>query len=195
MRWIVPLLIAIAPASAATAHSWSSDRLSYVFFPAGNDSNMMSGSMDDYHRAERYRSGGLPLLYIRDGSAAYVIRDAAYLRRAEAIMAPQRELGRKQGALGEKQGALGSQQGKLGKEQARLGRMLADSTPRQMGELGRHQGELGRQQSALGVRQAALGEQQAELGRQQARAAEIARPQFQALVADAIRNGAAQRID
>jgi len=197
MRWIVPLFLAIAPAQSAVAHSAdgsNSDRLSYVLFDRdGRDS--MSGSTDDFRRAEAYRSGGSPLLFIRADGAAYVIRDAALLQRAEAIMRPQRELGDRQGELGRQQGALGRQQGALGSEQARLGRLMADSTPRQMGELARQQGELGRRQSVLGAQQGALGQRQGAMGREQARLAELARPQFRALFDEAIQRGLAQRVD
>src|SRR5689334_22114372 len=102
MRWIVPLLLAIAPAqsvSAETVHSSSSDRLSYVLLIGNDDSAMMSGSSDDVRRARAYRAGNAPLLYIREDGAAYVIRDPATLRRAEEIMRPQRELGDRQGDL------------------------------------------------------------------------------------------------
>ena len=191
MRWIVPLLLAIAPVQAL--HAAPANRLSYVLM-TGDGSNMMSGSTDDIRRARALQAGNAPLLYVRQDGVAYVIRDPAILRRAEAIMAPQRELGRRQGALGAEQGELGRKQGALGKEQGRLGALMMDSTPRQMGELGRQQGELGRRQAALGEQQAILGQQQAALGRHQARLAEAARLKLRALLADAIRRGVAQRV-
>lgn len=197
MRWIVPLLLAVAPAQsvgADTVHSVSSDRLSYVLLTGNDGSAMMSGSTDDITRARALRAGNAPLLYVREDGAAYVIRDAAILRRAEEIMRPQRELGNRQGELGKQQGELGRRQGALGKEQGRIGRMMADARVRELGELGRQQGELGRQQAALGNQQAELGRRQAELGRQQARLAELAQPQFRALVDEALRRGAAQRL-
>jgi hypothetical protein len=196
MRWIVPLLIAIAPAAALNAeavHTTSADRLSYVLV-TGNGSSMMSGSSDDYRRAESLRAGNAPLLYVRQDGVAYVIRDPAILARAQAIMAPQQELGRRQGELGKQQGALGRQQGALGAEQGRLGRMMANARLGELGALGRQQGELGRRQAALGTQQAALGQRQAELGRQHARAAELAQPQLRALLADAVQRGLAQRV-
>jgi len=192
MRWIVPLLLAIAPVQAAYADS--ADRLSYVLL-TGDGSNMMSSSSDDIRRARALQAGGAPLLFVRQDGVAYVIRNPAILGRANAIMAPQRELGRRQGALGEQQGELGRKQGALGAEQGRLGALMMNSTPRQMGELGRQQGELGRRQAALGEQQAILGRQQAALGRHQARLAEAAKPKLRALVADAIRRGLAQRVD
>ena len=197
MRWIVPLLLAVAPAqsvSAQAADTGSSDRLSYVFITA-NGSDMMSGSAGDISRARALQGGHGPLLYIRDRGASYVIRDAAMLRRAEEIMRPQRELGARQGELGNQQGELGRRQGALGAQQGRLGAQMADARVRDLGELGRQQGELGKQQAALGRQQAALGERQAELGRQQARAAELAKPQLRALVDEALRSGAAQRVN
>ena len=194
MRWIVPVLIAIAPVQAGPAHAASADRLSYVLYADGSDSSTGSGDADDWRRAKALRAGNAPFLYVRDDGAAYVIRDPATLARAKAIMAPQQELGRQQGALGRQQGALGRQQGALGREQARIGRLMADASAREMGELGRQQGDLGRRQSTLGAQQAALGSQQARLGREQARLAALAEPKFRALVADAIRSGAAQRV-
>ena len=198
MRWIVPLLLAIAPAQAVSAESFThatGDRMSYVLMTGKDGSSMMSGSTDDFRRARSLRAGDAPLLYVRQDGAAYVIRDPAILRRAEAIMKPQQELGRRQGELGRQQGELGRRQGALGREQGRLGRMMADARVRELGELGRQQGELGRQQAALGAQQAALGRRQAALGREQARLAELAKPQFRALVAEAIRRGVAQRVD
>ena len=172
MRWIVPLLLAVAPAQSAVAEA--SDRISYVLFDGSGDRTMMSGSSDDVRLAERYRAGSSPLLYVRDGAAAYVIRDPALLRRVQAIMEPQRQLGERQGALGRQQGELGSRQAALGAEQGRLGALMASSAPRQMNS---------------------LAERQAALGREQARLAALARPQFRALVNEAIQRGLAQRVD
>ena len=193
MRWIVvPLAFALAPAAAL--HAASLDRLSYVLV-TGDGSSTMSGSSEDFERFEALRTGKTPLLFVSDHGAAYVIRDPGLLHRAEAIMRPQQELGHRQGELGRMQGDLGRAQGALGAEQGRLGAQMADTTPRHMGDLGAKQAALGRQQSALGARQADLGRQQAELGRQQARLAEQAKPQFQALVAEAIKRGLAQRVN
>ena len=193
MRWIIPLAVAIAPMQPAFAQS--SDGMSYVFFTGNGSTTTMSGSTDDVRRAERLRAGNAPLLYVREGGTAYVVRDAALLRRAEAIMAPQNELGRRQGVLGKQQGELGRRQGLLGAEQGRLGARMANSTPRQMAELGRQQAELGRQQGALGTQQGELGRRQGELGKEQGRLAKLAQPQFRALVAEAIKRGVAQRVD
>ena len=193
MRWMIPLALAIAPTQSV--HAESGDRLSYVFFADGTGSTMMSGSTDDHRQAQRHVSGKAPMLYVRDGGSAYVIRDPAILAQAREIMRPQQELGKRQGALGEQQGELGRRQSALGSEQGKLGAQMADASARRMSELGRQQAELGRRQSELGKQQAALGAKQAELGAQQARLAEQAQPKLRALVADAIRRGVAQRVD
>jgi hypothetical protein len=198
MRWIVPLLLAIAPLHAVptqAASTASADRLSYVFFADGSGNSFASGNTDDFRRAKAWRAGNAPFLYVRDGGAAYVIRDPAILARARAIMAPQQELGRRQGALGEQQGELGRRQGALGAEQGRLGAMMADARVRELGELGRQMGDLGRRQAALGEQQSALGSRQAALGREQARLAKLAQPQLRALVAEAVRRGVARPVD
>lgn len=198
MRWIVALLLAVAPAqslSAESIYTSSGDRLSYVLLTDKGGNAMMSGSIEDITRARSLRAGDVPLLYIHEGGVAYVIRDAAILRRAQEIIAPQQELGRRQGELGKQQGGLGRRQGALGAEQGRLGRMMADARVRELSELGRQQGELGRQQATLGEQQAVLGHRQAELGHEQARLAEAARPQLRALVTDAIQRGLAQRVN
>ena len=78
----------------------SADHVSYVLFASNSDSISMSGSTDDIRRARALRNGDEALLYFRQGSAAYVIRDPATLRQAKAIFKPQEDLGTRQGELG-----------------------------------------------------------------------------------------------
>ena len=120
MRWIVPLIpLSIAVAPVHPLHAESANRLSYVLMTSDGSSSM-SGSTDDFRRAESLRAGNAPLLYVRLDGTAYVIRDPAILARAKAIMAPQQELGRRQGELGRQQGELGRRQGELGRQQVVL---------------------------------------------------------------------------
>jgi hypothetical protein len=166
---------------------------SYVLLTAGSQNSMMSGSTYDLRRAHAIRVGREGLLYVRQGGAAYVIRDAATLRRAEAIFEPQQALGARQAELGSRQAALGDRQAALGAQQARLGARQAGASPRQAAALAHRQDELGRQQDALGRQQDALGRQQDALGREQERLGRQAEGPFRALVEDAIRRGVAQR--
>jgi hypothetical protein len=183
--------LAISAPPAASA----GDRASYVLFTPGSDSTSMSGSMDDLRRARALRAGSEALLYMREGAAAYVIRDPATLRQAKAIFEPQEALGARQSELGSRQAALGARQAELGAEQARIGSRQAEATPGEAAELAAQQGELGRRQGELGEQQAALGEQQDVLGREQDRLGRIANDKLQALLADALRRGLAQRVN
>jgi hypothetical protein len=181
--------LAMSPAAMAADHG------SYVLFSPGSDSISMSGSSDDLGRARALRVGNEALLYVRQGGAAYIIRDPATLRQARALFQPQEALGAQQAELGSRQAALGARQAALGAEQARLGARQANATPSEQVELGRQQGEIGERQGELGRQQNALGEQQNALGREQNRLARIAEDQLQPLVADALRRGLAQRVD
>jgi hypothetical protein len=178
------------PAAAA-----DSDRTAYVLLSQDSRSASMSGSTDDLKRARALQAGRGALLYVRRGGEAYVIRDAATLSRAKAIFEPQEAMGARQAELGSRQAALGSRQAALGAQQARLGAQQANASPRRAIELGREQAALGRQQDELGRQQNALGARQGVLGREQARLAREADVKIQALLAEALRSGAAQRVD
>jgi hypothetical protein len=195
LAFAAPAPIHSAAVAATNAVEPATDRLSYVLLAPGSGNSTMSGSMDDIRRARSLRTGREGLLYVRQGAAAYVIRDAATLRQAELIFEPQQALGTQQAELGSRQAALGQRQAQLGAEQARLGSQMADASARRAGELGRQQGELGRKQNVLGEQQNALGQQQAALGREQARLGRLAQTKIRALVADAIQRGVAQRVD
>jgi hypothetical protein len=189
------LVVLDTPSPASATAAQAEDRASWVLFSRGSSNVMMSGSTDDMQRARALRSGQEPLLFVRQGGAAYVIRDAATLRRAEAIFAPQREMGERQAALGARQAALGAQQARLGSEQARLGSLQANASERRAGALSRRQADLGRRQGALGAQQNTLGREQSALGREQDRLARAAEASLRSLVAEAVRSGAAQRVD
>jgi hypothetical protein len=192
---LAALCAALALQPAAAGPGEAEGRTSYVLLTAGSESSTMSGSTADLRRARALRAGREGLLYVRQGGAAYVIRDPATLRRAEAIFEPQQALGERQAELGSRQAALGSRQAALGAQQARLGARQAAASPKQADALARQQLELGRQQDALGARQEALGRQQETLGREQERLGHAAQGELRALVEDAIRRGVAQRTD
>jgi hypothetical protein len=188
MAALSAMVVSLPAATAAADHA------SYILFAPGSDSITMSGSSDDIRRARALRSGREALLYIREGDAAYVVRDPETLRAARALFAPEEALGAQQSELGSRQSALGARQARLGAEQARLGALQANATPREQEDLGRQQDELGRQQDVLGQQQDALGQQQDALGREQDRLARIAEDKLQLLVTDALRRGLAQRV-
>lgn len=186
-------MIPLQPTAAVAGES--EDRTSYVLFSQDSRDVTMSGSTEDIERARALRSGREALLYVRQGGAAYVIRDPATLRRARLIFEPQEALGARQAELGSRQAALGGLQAQLGAQQARLGAQQASASPGRVAELGRQQAVLGRRQDELGRRQNALGTQQSALGREQARLAREADSKFRALLADAMRSGVARRVN
>lgn len=179
----------------AAAEAPSADRASYVLFTEGSRSTTMSGSTEDMNRARTLREGEEALLYVRQGGAAYVIRDAATLRRAESIFEPQRVLGSRQAELGSRQAELGGRQAALGAEQARLGVRQASASPDRAEELARQQNALGRKQDDLGRQQDALGKQQDALGREQDSLAREAEAKLRTLLGEALQSGAARRVD
>lgn len=189
------LIVLLHPPAALAGSGRTADRSAYVLLAQGSSSSTMSGSMEDLDRARALRVGREALLYVREGDAAYIIRDASTLRRAEAIFEPQQALGARQAELGSRQAELGSRQAALGAQQARIGVRQAGASPSQQGALGRRQEALGRRQEELGRQQDALGRQQDALGRQQDRLAREADAKFRALLAEALERGVARRIN
>jgi hypothetical protein len=188
-------LTLLTPPSAVAAGNYRTpDGTAFVLLAPGSQT-MMNGSSEDLRRAKALRVDDERLLYVRQGGAAYVIRDAAILRRAGSILKPQEALGARQAELGSRQAALGQRQAALGTEQARLGGRQADASPRQQAELSRQQTELSRRQTELSRQQSDLGNQQSALGSEQGRLAREAEAKFRALLADALQHGAAQRVD
>jgi bla regulator protein BlaR1 len=173
------IVLILSPAIAATTDS--SDKASYVLFSPGSGSLSMSGSTEDIEFAAKLRTGQEGLLYVRQGGAAYVIRDPATISRAMSIFEPQRALGAKQAVLGSRQAAIGAEQGRLGRRQV--------SAPAE------HARDIGRAQATLGRQQGALGSEQSALGREQSRLAREAQIEVRALLAGAVQRGLAQRVD
>lgn len=124
---------AAPPAGSRHTSTYSfgnSERGAWVFVEG--EARTMSGSSGDADRALAARRGDEPLLYVRRGGDAWVVRDPALLAEAKRVLEPVLALGRKQGELGGRQAELGSEQG----------------------ELGQRQGELGAEQARLGAEQA-----------------------------------------
>lgn len=183
----------------------------YVRINGKDERTVMNGSTDDLDEARRAVGKG-EALWVRQGSARYLIRDPATLQRFDALIAPIRQLGEQQGELGQRQGRLGQQQGKLGQEQGELGRRQArialaaaqrsldgggesSTESRDQADLNARQEDLGRRQEALGRQQAELGQQQAALGERQAEATRRANAGLKQLLDSALSSQLAQRIN
>lgn len=191
---IAGVLSACAPAMTASAHP-NEGSSAFVLFSPGSRGAEMSGSMEDVRRANSLRNGGEGLLYVRHGSSAYVIRDAAILRKAKSFFEPEEALGARQTELGSRQTALGQQQSRLGAEQAAISSRLASSSPEEAERLDRQEETLSREEEALGKQQEALGRQQEAIGREQDRLSRVATEQVESLFAEALSSGLARRVD
>jgi beta-lactamase regulating signal transducer with metallopeptidase domain len=183
--------------------AWNDDGHRGFAFMTRTGSHMMRGTSDDAKLAKKlWAESESDLLFFRDATGTWVVRDAGLVQEAQRILAPQTELGNQQAELGERQAELGGRQAELGEQQAKLGtrqarlateqarlavrqmqagadRAAQDDLRAQMHELSRRQAEVGQEQSELGQRQSVLGEQQSVLGERQselgARQAELAR--------------------
>jgi beta-lactamase regulating signal transducer with metallopeptidase domain len=133
-----------APPEQARETERQEPRLNYVLF-LGDDRTMMSGSSGDTERARRFKGRGERILWFRDGSREYVVRDPSALREVEELWKEVSALGEQQGRLGAEQGKLGAKQGEIGAKQGLIGA--------EQGRLGARQGELGQRQGQLAARQ------------------------------------------
>jgi len=194
------------------------DDSDYGYALVDRDSVVINGTDSDLATAKRLQRGSQPVLWLREGSKSYLVRDPAYIQRAKDAFAPltdlsrqqgllggqQGRLGGMQGALGARQGALGARQGQLASQRARLAALTSLNSERDAlkskeqaldageNELSRQQDELGKQQEALGRQQEALGAKQEALGKRQEEASAQAQKQLKALLDEAIAKGSAQ---
>ena len=96
----------------------NNDDQAYVML--SGDETFAAGSSQDLRDAQRQRRGNEEMLWLRKGTARYVVRDPATLRKLQSLHDEMEALGAQQGRLGEQQGALGEQQGALGMRQAEI---------------------------------------------------------------------------
>ncbi|HEY3949602.1 hypothetical protein [Phenylobacterium sp.] len=172
-----------------------SDHTSYLLFAEGSRSIDVSGSTGEAGRARASRIGLEAMLYVREGAAAYVIRDPATLRRARALFVSEDALGAQQTALSSQQATLSKLQTELAREQDRLSHLQSHAAPSDAADLTREQNALGRDVNELGRVINSLGRDISILGGSQDQLAEDARMEFQDLFAEALRRGVARRID
>ena len=165
------------------------------------------GALQDVEQARQDLGSDPSGFWFRQGTQRYVIRDPALLQQMQAAYAEAARVGEQQAVLGRQQGELGRRTGEaaraLGRraaEQARAALAAADINADAAAEAARashgargQAGEesaiaaLAQQQSALGAKQAALGQRQAEINVRATREAER-------VIAQALKDGRAQRL-
>jgi len=189
-------LVGLAPGHADLALAdGSSEHDTYILFAEGSRSIDVSGSVAELAGARAQRRGLEAMLYVRQGRASYVIRDAETLRQAQRIMKAEDELSARQTELGSKQTELGKLQTELAQEQSRLAALQSHAARPEAERLIREQDVLGREIGSLAKAEDSLGRGESILGRGQAELAQEARVNFQRLFADALSRGLAQRIE
>jgi len=73
----------------------------------------LQGTESDLATARELQRGDEPILWMRRGNDAYVVRDRALLQRARDTYAPMRDMAREQGQMAGKQGELAGRQSGL----------------------------------------------------------------------------------
>ena len=73
----------------------------------------LQGTEGDLAKARALQQGDQPLLWIRRGNEAYVVRDRAMVQRAKDTYAPMNNMAREQGQMAGRQGELAGRQGGL----------------------------------------------------------------------------------
>ncbi|MEP7185337.1 MAG: M56 family metallopeptidase [Rhodanobacter sp.] len=182
--------------SGFSAHHVSIDTTSDAdegFALFNGDSVTINGSTRDVATAKRLQHGSEPMLWLRRGDKAWVIRDKATLERAQHIYQPISQLAEAQGKLAGKQGEIAGRQAGLAarsagfaerqaavaQRQAQLAAQTIDPETRASAEMQSRRRSLQAQQDTLGKQQLALqaeqnkkqselSAKQSELSRQQA---------------------------
>jgi beta-lactamase regulating signal transducer with metallopeptidase domain len=210
-----PAASAVPPAPPAPPAPYSHTRVtsvergdaarSFIFF--SDDIHVMNGNASDFRRAEAARAGGEELVWYRDGDKAWVLRDPAYIKRIHAAFQRsavpadnQAVSADKQAELDRRQAVLNEQMAKLSERQAELAVKESDPTgPTDRAAYAAGHAAIAKEQAAvaqkmaeIGQARAAQGKVQAEWGRRQAEAARQASNEVNAILAEAIRNKAAQ---
>jgi beta-lactamase regulating signal transducer with metallopeptidase domain len=176
-----------------------------VFF--GDDVTVINGSSSDIRRAKAQRDNANDYVWFRNGDQAWVLRDPAYVKRITTAFARSEksaDMGAmsadKQAELDGQQAILNEQMAKLSERQAELAVQESDpARPRDPAAyaaghaaLAREQSAVAQQMAKIGQRRAMQGKTQAEWGRRQAEAARQATKEVNDILAEAIRNHAAQ---
>jgi bla regulator protein blaR1 len=190
------VLAGFAPGHADLALAeGANERDTYILFTEGSRSIDVSGSTAELTTARAQRIGLEAMLYVRQGQAAYVIRDVETLRQAQGILTAEEDLSARQTVLSSQQSALSRLQAQLAREQAKLAALQSRAARPEADDLIREQEVLGREIRALGKIQDSLSRGVSVVGRGQTEMAQEARANFLRLFTNARSRGLAQRIE
>ena len=192
--------------SRTTITDDSDSRDAFVYF-SDNKIRVVNGSDDDIRRARAQRDGTSESVWYSDGKQAWVLKDPVYLKRIHAafdremkvVDIPPSDPG-KLAELDRRQMVLNQKMNRLAAQQADLAIKESDPTrPRDAAAyaaghaaLGKEQAAVAQEMAEIGRVRAEQGRERAELGRRQAEASRKAAQEVSGIVAEAIRNHAAQ---
>jgi hypothetical protein len=172
-------LIVLSATSVLHADPRADNKMdAWVLLRAGTDDVQMNGNTADIRAAKHWREKDESLLYVRRGSKAWVLRDAAVLGKIAPLWAPIDALGKQMEALGKKMEALGKDMEALGKKMER-----ADTDEERE--------RVGREMDALGKKMDGLGKQMDGLGKEMEKASDKAERELGGIVDEAIKAGKA----
>lgn len=194
----------MSPTEITTLQGGNPER-SFIFF--SDDIHVMNGSGNDFRRAEAARDGTGDFVWYREGKQAWVLKDPTYVKRIRDAFARSAQpadgaamSADKQAELDREQAVLNEQMAKLAHRQAELA--VQESDPRVPTDraayaaghaaIGKEQAAIAKKMADIGRVRAEQGSIQAAWGRRQAEASRKATKEVDAILAEAIRNHAAQ---
>jgi len=185
---------------------WNSDgNQAFVFF--SNDIQVMNGSNADVRRAAAQKKGSGDFAWYQDGKQAWIVRDPAYVKRIHDVYARSSKAADVTAASAEKQASIAQRQAMLNEQMAKLAERQAELAVKQSdpsgphdpsayaaghAAIGKEQAEIGRQLAELDSQNAAEGKLMADRNRRQAEESRKAAQEVSAIMAQAIRDHAAE---
>jgi len=205
--YAVPMPEPPAPAAPIPPLTLHGDMSSHALVFFGDGVSVINGSDSDIRHAKAQGDGSARYVWFRNGDKAWVLRDPTYVKRITTAFARSEQpadmaaiSADKQMELDRQQAVLNQQMNKLAERQAELAVKESDpSAPRDPGAYAADHAALAREQAAIAQKMAQIGQvramhgkTQAEWGRRQAEAARKATEEVNGILAEAIRNHAAQ---
>jgi bla regulator protein blaR1 len=203
----MPMVAPASPAPPAPPAPLADGNSTHALVFFGDSVSVVNGSDSDIRHAKAQADGSSRYVWFRNGDQAWVLRDPAYIKRITTVLA-RSEMPADMGAMSaDKQMELDRQQAVLNQQMARLSERQADlamqesdpNRPRDPGAYAAGHAALSHEQAAVAQKMAQIGQvramegkTQAEWGRRQAEAARKASEEVNGILAEAVRNHAAQ---
>jgi hypothetical protein len=130
-------------------------------------STLMLGSSRDAANAKRLRGERGPLLYVREGTEAYVVRDPATIDRVRAEMHETQEIAAQQAALGAMQAEMGRRQAEMAAHQGEMAALHAKEAAERIATVAPVHEQIAALTAALGALRISAPDTDAEMAKAQ----------------------------